>query len=100
MAAASPPANIPPDFDPQDIEFPSTCDDEVRLAMARHAIPILFIRGERTPDFFQTALDEYEACLPPHESVTVPGAAHFVHIDQAAEYNRAIMEFFEKLSAR
>lgn len=100
MAAASTPSDLPPDFDPQDIKFPSTCDDELRNAMARHAIPILFIRGEQTPGFFQAALDEYEACLPPHASVTISGASHFVHLDQPAEYNRAIMDFFDGLPGR
>ena len=68
--------------------------------MARHDIPTLFIRGEQTPAFFQAGLDEYEACLPPHASVTVSGASHFVHLDQPAEYNRAIMNFFDQISER
>ena len=98
-ANASPP-ELPPGVELQDIEFPSLCDDELRLAMARHDIPTLFIRGEQTPAFFQAGLDEYEACLPPHASVTVSGASPFVHLDQPAEYNRAIMNFFDQISER
>jgi pimeloyl-ACP methyl ester carboxylesterase len=33
-------------------------------------------------------------------SVTVSDAAHFVHLDQPAEFNRAIMAFFEQIDRR
>jgi pimeloyl-ACP methyl ester carboxylesterase len=32
--------------------------------------------------------------------VTVPGASHFVHIDQADDYNRAMIAFFDQIGER
>jgi pimeloyl-ACP methyl ester carboxylesterase len=95
-ANASPPDD-PPDFESQDMAFPSLCDDELPLAMTQNDIPILFVRGNQTPAYFQAGHDEYEACLPIQESVTVEGAAHWVHLDRPAEVNRVILDFVDRL---
>lgn len=77
--------------DPADFEFPSICEEAGRLSM-----PILFIRGAETPAHFQAKLDEHERCLREHETVTIPGASHSVHVDRPAEYNRAVLEFLAR----
>jgi len=56
-------------------------------------MPIVLIRGAETPAHFQARLDDHEACLPEHWSLTVTGAAHSVHMDRPEAYNRAVLEF-------
>jgi pimeloyl-ACP methyl ester carboxylesterase len=98
-ASASPP-EPQIDLPAQDMAIPSLCDEELRSAVSQSDLPILFVRGEQTPSFLQAELDEYEACTPLTDSVTVSDAAHFVHLDQPAEFNRAIMAFFEQIDRR
>jgi pimeloyl-ACP methyl ester carboxylesterase len=78
-------------IDPAATEFPSICEEIARLSM-----PILFVRGEATPAHFQAKLDEHQACLPEHETVTISGASHSVHIDRPPAYNRAVLGFIDR----
>lgn len=64
------------------------CDELPALPM-----PILFVRGAQTPAWLQGMLDAYEACLPLHETARIAGAAHMVHLEQPADYNRAVLDF-------
>ena len=51
--------------------------------------PVLYIRGEISP----RRDSPFEACLPPHDSVTISDASHGVHTDNPREFNVAVGGF-------
>jgi pimeloyl-ACP methyl ester carboxylesterase len=71
------------------------CDELGKLDL-----PILVVRGEDTPAFFQAGLDYYEHCLPPHDTEFFSDATHMAHFENPDDYNRAVMAFFDRIQER
>lgn len=72
LLAPQPGAPVPPSLEllwPE--ALPPICD-----ALGEIEIPILFIRGELTPEPIQASLDAYQARLLVHESAKIPESAH------------------------
>ena len=51
--------------------------------------PVLYIQGAISP----RRDSPFEACLPPHDSVTISDASHGVHTDSPGEFNEAVRAF-------
>jgi pimeloyl-ACP methyl ester carboxylesterase len=51
--------------------------------------PVLYIQGEISP----LRESPFEACLPPHDSVTISNASHGVHFDNPRQFNEAVRDF-------
>lgn len=71
--------------------LPDACD-----TVGRISVPVLFLRGGDTPDFFQEGLDHHETCLPPHKTVPIPDASHLTHFDAPQAYNEALLSFIAR----
>ena len=69
-------------------ELPPICDQLGQLEM-----PILFIRGELTPEPVQASLDAYEACLPDHVSEVIAGSAHYPFVYNPEAFNEVLLGF-------
>jgi pimeloyl-ACP methyl ester carboxylesterase len=72
--------------------LPPICD-----ALGELQMPILFIRGELTPEPIQASLDAYEECLPVHESGTIPESAHYPFVYNPQAFNEVLLEFLREL---
>jgi pimeloyl-ACP methyl ester carboxylesterase len=70
------------------VELPPICDQLGELAM-----PILFIRGELTPEPVQASLNAYEACLPRHVSAVIADSAHYPFVYNPEAFNEALLGF-------
>jgi pimeloyl-ACP methyl ester carboxylesterase len=55
--------------------------------------PTLLIGGERSPPIYREILDALEASLRDVRRVTIPGASHPMNHDNAAAFNKAVVEF-------
>jgi pimeloyl-ACP methyl ester carboxylesterase len=95
LHANAPPVAFPPQparaAQPAAAGFPSICTDIAQLTM-----PILVMRGAKTPPAGQSGLDYYESCLPEHESVRIPGVGHNSHWDAPGLFNAAVENFLRK----
>ena len=60
-------------------------------------MPILFIRGELTPEFILDSLDAYEACLPDHESEVIANSAHYPFVYNPEAFNETLLRFLRRL---
>jgi len=93
LLAPQPGAAVPPSLEMLWPEaLPPICD-----ALGEVEMPILFIRGELTPEPIQASLDAYEACLPPHESATIPDSAHYPFVYNPEAFNKVLQEFLRDL---
>lgn len=72
--------------------IPSICE-----ALGEIDMPVLFIRGALTPEPIQASLDAYEACLPAHESATIPDSAHYSFVYNPEAFNETLLEFLRGL---
>lgn len=63
-------------------------------------VPILLIAGRNSPRLFPRLIDRLEELLPNAERVTIPGASHIAHEDNAREVNAAIMAFLDRSRRR
>jgi pimeloyl-ACP methyl ester carboxylesterase len=90
----TPPPSVlaPPSLEIAFTPAPSICDGLGELDM-----PILFIRGALTPEPIQASLDAYEACLPAHESATIPDSAHYPFVYNPEAFNEVLLEFLRGL---
>jgi pimeloyl-ACP methyl ester carboxylesterase len=73
------------------LHVPDVCADAGKIT-----VPVLFVRGANTPAALQLGLDHHESCLPRHESVVLPHASHWGHLDAPEEFNRAVLEFVDR----
>jgi pimeloyl-ACP methyl ester carboxylesterase len=90
----TPPPSViaPPSLEMLFAPAPAICD-----ALGDLDMPILFIRGALTPEPIQASLDAYEACLPAHESATIPDSAHYPFVYNPQAFNDALLNFLRKL---
>lgn len=59
-------------------------------------MPILFVRGELTPEPIQASLDAYEACLPAHESEVIANSAHYPFVYNPEAFNAVLLDFLRR----
>lgn len=76
---------------PMDLSI-DICDELGDLEM-----PILFIRGELTPEFILDSLDAYEACLPDHESAEIADSAHYPFVYNPDDFNEVLLGFLRQV---
>jgi pimeloyl-ACP methyl ester carboxylesterase len=67
---------------------PFTCEDAKTLG-----VPALLIGGDVSPRIFPLWMNGLQPCLRTVERVTIPRASHGVHLDNPADFNRAVLEF-------
>lgn len=60
-------------------------------------LPILFVRGELTPEFIQDSFDAYEACLPDHESEVIADSARYPFVYNPDAFNEVLLGFLRQL---
>ncbi len=65
-----------------------------QLAMLR--APTLVLRGEHDPLVSENAAVELTAAIPGAQMVTIPAAGHLVNLDQPAEFDRLVTDFFTR----
>ncbi len=76
--------------------FPPLEDNDVRGVR----VPTLLATGERSPSIFLRITDRLQELLPNVERVTIPGASHLMHEENADETNRAILRFLAQMETR
>jgi non-heme chloroperoxidase len=69
--------------------FSPVTREEARTVVA----PVLLLGGELSPPLFAPILAELERCLPRAERRTIPASSHSIHIENAAAYNEAVLDF-------
>ena len=93
LLAPAPGGPVPPSLEMLWPEaLPPICD-----ALGGIEMPILFIRGELTPAPIQASLDAYQACLPSHESATIPDSAHYPFVYNPQAFNEVLLKFLREL---
>ena len=61
--------------------------------LARIAVPVLVIKGSRSPDGMRRIADTTAACIPAGRLVELPGATHWMHLEQPGRLNEVLLEF-------
>jgi pimeloyl-ACP methyl ester carboxylesterase len=59
-------------------------------------VPTLLVTGGQSIHLFQCLTDRLEELLPHSERITIPGASHSMHEDNASAYNAAVLSFVGK----
>jgi pimeloyl-ACP methyl ester carboxylesterase len=67
---------------------PLACSD-----VASVELPVLMVLGELSPKFTADLLSGVRDCLSNEKTVTIEGASHDIHNEQAAAFNRAVFDF-------
>jgi pimeloyl-ACP methyl ester carboxylesterase len=67
---------------------PFTCEDAKTLG-----VPALLIGGDVSPRIFPLWMNGLQPCLRTVERATIPRTSHGVHLDNPADFNRAVLEF-------
>ena len=67
-----------------------SCKDLNRLR-----VPVLLIQGEFSDPEYHAIIDGISACLASAERLTILGAAHSMHRTHAADFNKALLTFFQ-----
>ncbi|HTP13133.1 MAG TPA: alpha/beta hydrolase [Bacteroidota bacterium] len=65
-------------------------------SVRRIQTPTLLIGGMQSPAMFHRIADELARCLPNCERATVPDASHAIHNQNAAFYNRVVLDFLKR----
>jgi non-heme chloroperoxidase len=65
-----------------------TCDDAGKLE-----VPALLVAGDLSPRIFPLMLNGLQPCLRTAERVTILRASHGIHLDNPADFNRAVLTF-------
>jgi pimeloyl-ACP methyl ester carboxylesterase len=63
--------------------------------LRRLTLPILLVRGERTPRALRSMVDEAAPLLPNAKRMVIPGATHFVPMETPEELARLTEEFVD-----
>jgi pimeloyl-ACP methyl ester carboxylesterase len=66
--------------------------------VSRLASPTLLVTGERSPSLFHRLADGLQELLPRVKRVTIPGASHMVHEDNAIAFNTEALSFLHRCS--
>ena len=68
--------------------FQVTCAD-----LAGITVPVLVIRGSRSPEGLRRIADTAAACIPAGRLVELPDATHWMHLEQPERLNDILLEF-------
>ena len=68
-----------------------TCAD-----LARITVPVLVIKGSRSPDGLRRIADTTAACIPAGRLVELPDATHWMPLEQPGHLNDILREFLTK----
>jgi pimeloyl-ACP methyl ester carboxylesterase len=68
-----------------------TCDEA-----RRSSVPILFMRGEKSPTPFQASAAAWKHCQPQIEEAVLPGASHGLQLHNPAGYNQIVLRFLSQ----
>jgi pimeloyl-ACP methyl ester carboxylesterase len=61
-------------------------------------VPTLFVRGQRTPEFFAKTNELAGRCIAGSGQAVVPAASHVMSYDNPSGFNRAVLEFIDRPS--
>ena len=59
-------------------------------------MPVLLMRGEKSPRIYATIIDATRKCLPITELVVIPDAAHAMHRMNSKAFESALIEFVSR----
>lgn len=59
-------------------------------------VPVLLVRGEKSPLFFQTISKKLGKLLPESEHIVIPKASHNMHAENPEAFNQKAMDFIKK----
>lgn len=62
-------------------------------------MPVLLLKGEKSPKLFRYLLDELNELIPHAEREEIPGASHIMHDDNLDYYNSVVLSFLEQHKA-
>jgi pimeloyl-ACP methyl ester carboxylesterase len=68
-----------------------TCEDAGKIQA-----PTLLIGGDASPRIYALSMTALRPCLRDAERVTLPGATHCAHWDDADAFNRAVLDFLKR----
>lgn len=72
--------------------FPTiTCD-----TLNKIKVPVLLVKGDRTPVFFTAIIDELDRCLNKKELATLPNSSHGLEFENPVEFNKIVLGFIDK----
>ena len=72
--------------------FASLSANQVRSVQT----PTLLVTGQRSPGLFHLLTDRLKELLPDVERITVPGASHLIHEDNASTCNAMVQAFLAR----
>ena len=59
-------------------------------------VPTLFVRGQRTPEFFAKTNEFAGRCIAGSRQAVVSGASHVMSYDNPSGFNRAVLDFIDQ----
>ena len=62
-------------------------------ALARLAMPVLLVQGERSPRMYHIITTELAHCLQSDTVITIPGAGHAINATNPAAYNQTVLQY-------
>jgi pimeloyl-ACP methyl ester carboxylesterase len=65
-----------------------TCEDAAGMS-----VPVLLLRGERSPQMFGLILDQLARCLPDCRRATIPNASHSMAAGNPPAFNATVLDF-------
>jgi pimeloyl-ACP methyl ester carboxylesterase len=75
----------------QNIFTPVTCDELKKIN-----VPVLLLKGDRTPVIFSVVIDELNRCLSNREIATLKNTSHGLEYENPAEFNKTVLGFIDK----
>jgi pimeloyl-ACP methyl ester carboxylesterase len=76
---------------PENIYPSVSCDDIKKLK-----IPVLLIKGDRSPEFLTVIIDELDSCIDGNELAILPNSSHGLEFENPIEFNRIVLDFISK----
>jgi len=67
---------------------PLDCDEIKTLKM-----PVLLIKGDRSPEILTVIIDELDSCIVNNELVTLPNSSHGLEYENPIEFNKIVLDF-------
>jgi pimeloyl-ACP methyl ester carboxylesterase len=72
--------------------FPPLDCDEIKTLK----IPVLLIKGDRSPEILTVIIDELDSCIDNNELVTLPNSSHGLEFQNPIEFNKIVLDFISK----
>jgi pimeloyl-ACP methyl ester carboxylesterase len=70
---------------------PLVCDDIKTLKM-----PVLLIKGDRSPKILTVIIDELDSCLDNNVLAILPNSSHGLEFQNPIEFNKIVLDFINK----